>query len=112
MFKKPLWQTVWTQQIRLLGHTVCLYTLLNNVSKNLQQTDISDDFFAGVLRVNKYRKTNPIALIQEKLICHDLNSLHASGDFCRLLITFTNSLVPHWDRQHVGTHLYPNCLTP
>ena len=39
------------------------------------------------------------------------NSFLASRDFCRLLITFTNSLNPDQDRQNVGPDLDPNCLT-
>ena len=39
------------------------------------------------------------------------NSLPASGDFCRLLITFTNSLDLDHARQNVGSGLDPNCLT-
>ena len=40
-----------------------------------------------------------------------INSFHASGDFCLLLITFANSLDPDQDRQNVGPDLDPNCLT-
>ena len=36
---------------------------------------------------------------------------HAGGDFCRLLITFANSLDPNQARQNVGPDLDPNCLT-
>ena len=39
------------------------------------------------------------------------NSLLASGDFCRLVITFENSLDPDQDQQYVkniGTDLDPN----
>ena len=48
-------------------------------------------FFLGVIRVN---------------------SFHASGDFCCLLITFANSLDPDQDPHHVGPDLDPNYLTP
>ena len=41
-----------------------------------------------------------------------INSSHASGDFCRLLITFANSLDPDQDRQNVSPDLDPDCLTP
>ena len=60
MFEKPFQHTVSTH-IRLLlkeqsdqgPHCLSRYlTLLNNVSKNLQPTEFSDDFFAGILRVN------------------------------------------------------------
>ena len=34
----------------------------------------------------------------------------ASDDFCRLLITFANSLDPEQDRQNVGPDLGPNRL--
>ena len=34
-----------------------------------------------------------------------------SGDFCRLLITFANSLDSDQARQNVGPDLDPNCLT-
>ena len=39
------------------------------------------------------------------------NSFPASGDFCRLLIIFANSLDPDQARQNVGPDLDPNCLT-
>ena len=35
----------------------------------------------------------------------------ANGNFCRLLITFANSLDPDQARQNVGPDLDPNCLT-
>ena len=37
-----------------------------------------------------------------------VNSVLASGDFCRLLITFANNLDPDQDRQNVGPDLNPN----
>ena len=40
-----------------------------------------------------------------------INSLLASGDFCRLRIVFENSLDPDQDRQNVGLDLVPNHLT-
>ena len=40
-----------------------------------------------------------------------LNSLPASGKFCRLLIIFANSLDPDQARQNVGPDLDPYCLT-
>ena len=40
------------------------------------------------------------------------NSLPARGDFCCLLIMFTNSLDPDQARQNVGPDLDPNCLSP
>ena len=36
-----------------------------------------------------------------------INSFPASGDFCRLLITFANSLDPDQARQNVGPELDP-----
>ena len=39
------------------------------------------------------------------------NSFPASGNFCRLLITFANSLDPDQARQNVGPDVDPNCLT-
>ena len=39
------------------------------------------------------------------------NSLPASGDFCRLLITLANSLDPDQDRPNVRHVLDPNSLT-
>ena len=38
------------------------------------------------------------------------NSVSASGNFCRLLITFANSLDPDQDRHYVGPDLDPNRL--
>ena len=46
--------------------------------------------------------------------CEDyamLKSLLASGDFCRLLIIFANSLDPDQDKQNIGPYVDPNCLT-
>ena len=40
-----------------------------------------------------------------------VNSYLASGDFCRLLITFANSLDPDQDQQNVCLDLDPNHLT-
>ena len=40
-----------------------------------------------------------------------VNSLPASGHFCRLLIAFTNSLDPDQDLGYVGPDLDPKCLT-
>ena len=40
-----------------------------------------------------------------------INSFPASGNFCRLLINFVNSLDPDQAQQNVGPDLDPNCLT-
>ena len=40
-----------------------------------------------------------------------LNSFHASGNFCYLLITFANSLDPDQGRHSVGPDLDPYLLT-
>ena len=45
-----------------------------------------------------------------KCVCRLFNSFHDSGDFCRLLITFANSLDTDQARQNVGPDLDPNCL--
>ena len=39
------------------------------------------------------------------------NSFPTSGNICRLLITFANSLDPDQARRNVGPDLDPNCLT-
>ena len=40
-----------------------------------------------------------------------VNSFHASSDFCRLLMTFTNGLDPDQDQKNVGPDLDPKRLT-
>ena len=40
-----------------------------------------------------------------------VNSFHAKGNFCHLLITFANSLDPDQEWQKVGPDLDSNCLT-
>ena len=40
-----------------------------------------------------------------------LNSFIASDDFCRLLLTFANSLDPDQDQLDIGPDLDPNWLT-
>ena len=79
MFKKPLWQTVWTQiscsyRSRLIWvHTVCFYALLVS---NVMQLFAADDFsrrhfqmhfFLGTLRVNLglYESCN---MVHEKML--------------------------------------------
>ena len=57
----------------------------------LQQTASADDIF--------------------RYIFFRINSLSVSSNFCRLLITFVNSLDPDQDRQYVGPDLDSNCLT-
>ena len=47
----------------------------------------------------------------QNLTLYQFNSYLASGDFCRLLITFANSLDPDQDRQKVSPDLDPNSLT-
>ena len=42
---------------------------------------------------------------------HQITPFLASGNFCRLLITFANSLERDQERQNVGHDLDPNCLT-
>ena len=39
------------------------------------------------------------------------NPFLASGDLCRLLVVFANSLDPDQDQQNVSPDLDPNCLT-
>ena len=41
-----------------------------------------------------------------------INSLPASSDFCRLLLSFANSLDPDQARPNVGPDQDPNCSTP
>ena len=43
---------------------------------------------------------------------NEINSFPARFKFCRLLITFANSLDPDQARQNVGPDLDPNCFTP
>ena len=40
-----------------------------------------------------------------------LNSFPASGEFCRLLLTFADSLGPDQAGQNIWPDLDPNCLT-
>ena len=40
----------------------------------------------------------------------ECNSFYASGDVCRLLITFANSLDPDQARRFVEPDMDPNCL--
>ena len=44
--------------------------------------------------------------------CSVFKSLHASDDFCCLLINFANSLDPDQAQQNVRPDLDPNSLTP
>ena len=45
------------------------------------------------------------------VLANSILTLLVSGDFCRLLIAFANSLDPDQDRQDVGPDLGPNRLT-
>ena len=66
------------------------------------------------------RRREPMFLGQHRVLDHPkkavsiasvITSFLATGDFCRLPITFANSLDPDQDRQNVGPDLNPNCLT-
>ena len=48
---------------------------------------------------------------KHNVTCLPSKTILASGDFCRLLITFANSLDPDQDRQNVSPDLDPNILT-
>ena len=50
-------------------------------------------------------KSNKV--VSKVALVSNFNSFPASGDFCRLLITFANTLDPD---QNVGPDLDPNCL--
>ena len=64
----------------------------------------------------KWKKLEPNGIdFSQKVVsrsCSVFNYLPTSGDFCRLLITFANSLDPDQARQNVGPDLDPICLTP
>ena len=104
MFKKPLWQTVWTQ-IRI-GAVCSGSTLFDSIFNSsvilgnyLQQTTSADNIFRGIFFLGALRVKDD-----------NINFLTASGKFCRLLITSANSWHPHQARQNVGPDLDPSCL--
>ena len=55
----------------------------------------------------KHSTTRPL----RSLLLQDKVNLALSGDFCRLLMTFANSLEPDQDQQYVGPDLDPKHLT-
>ena len=59
--------------------------------------------FQFVINAVCFETDGPISLV--------INAFLASVDFCRLLITFANSLDPDQDQQNVGLDLDPNRLT-
>ena len=61
-----------------------------------------------VMKNNTYRIVMSASFIISVGAC---TSFYASGDFCRLVITFANSLDPDQDRLNVGPDLDPNRLT-
>ena len=68
-----------------------------------------DSILPGPFLVNKSppeKKKKKVVILTEQF-----NSFPACGDFCRLLITFANSLDPDQAWQNVGPDLDPNCLT-
>ena len=50
-------------------------------------------------------------LFEDRFSAGEIAVWLALGDFCRLLITFANSLDPDQDRQNVDPDLDPNRLT-
>ena len=77
------------------------------------------EFVVANMKLAKWNKLDPneISFSQhfsqkvESTSCFVFNSLSARGNFCCLLIIFTNSLDPDQARQNVGPDLDPNCLT-
>ena len=66
--------------------------------------------------VKEYKKIckidfNPIEVHKFFLTNALFNIFFASSNFCRLLITFANSLDPDQDRKNVGPDLNPNSFT-
>ena len=59
-------------------------------------------------RIIIYIKANAIFILRQ---WYFVNSLSASGDLCRLLITFANSSDPDQARQNIGSDLDSNVLT-
>ena len=77
----------------------------------------SEFVVANTLAKRKKLEPNEINFSQgfsQKVVstsCFVFNSLPTGSDFCCLLITFANSLVPDQARQNVGPDLDQNCLT-
>ena len=75
------------------------------------------DFHAYAVYKKNYQQINESNLIystdEESIVCKAclFISFLDNGDFCRLLITFENSLEPDQARHNVGSDLDPNCLT-
>ena len=76
------------------------------------------EFVVAIMKLAKWNKLEPNEIsfsqrFSQKVVsssCFVFNSLSPRGDFCCLLITFTNSLDPDQARQNVGPDLDPNCL--
>ena len=76
--------------------------LKGNTGALLKSTNTSNEYQQYIF----YGEISKI--ISELLPNNHLNSFPASGDFCRLLITYANSLDPDKARQN---DLDPNCMT-
>ena len=108
-----MWTTKTDQTVRM-----------NKTDMNLRWAHMSEGTFshaAAHMFSRKNKKSMKLFLAEKKkkkkktlsrtIIAPDTNSFPVSGNFCRLLITFANSLDPDQARQNVGPDLDPNCLT-
>ena len=66
----------------------------------------------GGIQINFFSLQKNMLLVLTRSTSGDTrNSFPASGDFCRLLITFANSLESDQAQQNRGPELNPNCST-
>ena len=103
MFKKPLWQTVWTELGAVCSGSTLFASILNlsvfaadDASRRRQQTTFSDAFF-GTLRVKSLTHSEVI----EITLCI-LSNFHF---YCFQKLSMSNGLDPD-----LGHDLDSNCL--
>ena len=99
-----------TEAVLTSTHNLCFEQKYENY-----QNFSSESFHIWLVKFSMYVNRH-VFIMKRKVenspsVSSFLYSFLASGDFCRLLKTFANSLDPDQARQNVGPDLDPNCLT-
>ena len=90
---------------------ILVYTVCSSLSVRILTVNTVPYHLACTRRYNGNRRLTKSVQCPVQTLHNTINSFPASGDFCRLLITFPKNFDPDHSRQNVGPDLHPNSLS-